>query len=139
MLRFDLSACYHLRIFEIRFELSPYVFRDLVLWLATIVNTINSPVFSRFVLVVDIARFQQLFRKIDGRTAWEPTDQALLRLSQRTGMKLVVRARVLHVGFCRWVVDAFPLMASAGALEFESNDPPSCTRCSGQTGARHYT
>ena len=129
MLRFDLSACSHLRIFELRFELSPYVFHDLVSWLASVISTVTSPTFSRFILVANSADFNPLFRRISGRSAWEPADQALLLLSQRTGMKMIVRGRILHDTFCNAMRDSFPLMVSAGAFEFEFNDSLPCTHC----------
>lgn len=129
VLRFDLSACSQLRTFELRLQLSSYVFRDLVFWLASVINTITSPVFSRFVLVTNSVNFRSLFRRIDGKSAWDLADQALLRLSQRTGMKMIVRRKVLHDNFCSSLKDAFPLMVSAGAFEFEPNDLPPCTHC----------
>ena len=58
-----------------------------------------------------------------------PADQALLRLSQRAGMKMVVKRRVLSEPFREVVEGAFPLMVSAGALEFETNHSPLCPRC----------
>jgi len=131
VLRFDLSACSHLRIFELRLQLSSYVFRDLVFWLASVISTITSPVFSRFVLVTNSVNFRSLFRRIDGKSAWDLADQALLRLSQKTGMKMIVRRKVLHDDFCSSLKDAFPLMVSAGAFEFEPNDLPPCTHCPG--------
>lgn len=131
VLRFDLSDCFHLRVFEFRFEFSTYIFHDLVLWFASVIDTITSPVFSRFILVADSANFNQLFRKIDayGKSGWEFADQALLRLSQRTGMKMVVKRRVLHETFRNVMRGTFPLMVSAGAFEFEYNDSPSCIDC----------
>lgn len=129
MLRFDLSACSHLQIFELRLERITYFFRDLVLWLASVVNTITSPVFSRFVLVADSGNPHPLFRKFDERSAWDPADQAFLCLSQRVEMKMVVKRRVLSEPFRDVMEGAFPLMASAGLLEFETNDSPLCSRC----------
>jgi len=130
MLSFNLSTCSHLRIFEFCLEISSYVFRDLGLWLASVIGTITSPVFSGFVLVANRTDFHQLFRRIDGKSAWELADQALLRLSQQTGMNMVVRGRVLHVTFRNVTVeDAFPLMVSAGAFEFEPNNSPLCAHC----------
>ena len=65
----------------------------------------------------------------DEKNQWDPADQALLRLSQRAGMKMVVKPRVLSVPFRHEVEGAFPLMVSAGVLEFETNSSPLCTRC----------
>lgn len=130
VLRFDLSACSRLQIFELRLQLSSYAFRDLVFWLASVINTITSPVFSKFVLVANIANYQSLFRRrVDGKSAWDVADQALLRLSQRTGMKMIVRRKVLHDVFCNALRNAFPLMVSAGAFEFEANDLLPCSHC----------
>ena len=98
-------------------------------WLASVVDTITSPVFSRFVLVADSGNPLPLFRKFDEKNAWDPADQALLRLSQRAGMKMVVKRRVLSEPFREVVEGAFPLMVSAGALEFETNHSPLCPRC----------
>ena len=92
-----------------------------MLWLASVIRTITSPVFSRFILVVDSANFHPLFREINGKSAWEPADQALSDLSRRTGMKMVVKGWVLREGFCNVMGESFPLMVSAGAFECEPN------------------
>ena len=126
MLRFDLSTCSHLRIFELRLECLSYAFRDPVSWLASIIGTITSPVFSRFVLEANSAKVHQIFRRIDGENVWELVDQALLRLSQQTGAKMIARGRVLHGPFCNVMEAAFPLMVSAGAFEFEPNNSSPC-------------
>ncbi|KAF9650496.1 hypothetical protein BDM02DRAFT_3185338 [Thelephora ganbajun] len=121
LLRFDLSACSHLRIFELRAEFTIHVFRDFVLWLISVINTITSPLFSRFVFVDDNPSSQcPFFRRADGDSVWRPLDQALLRLSQRTGMKMIGRRKVSHAAFCNSIEEAFPLMVSVGALELES-------------------
>ena len=66
-----------------------------------------------------------LFQGIE-RAKWEPVDYALSCLSQRTGMKMVVKGKVLHLCI---VVNAFPLMASVGAFEVESDGSRLCIRC----------
>ena len=129
MLKFDLSACSLLRVFELRFERFTYVFRDLVLWLASVANTITTPVFSRFVLVANSGNPLLLFQNFDDKNVWDPADQALLRLSQRTGMKMVVKRRFINEPFRNVMEGAFPLMVSAGVFEFETNDMPLCSRC----------
>ena len=100
-----------------------------MLWLASVVDTITSPIFSRFVLVTDSGNPNPLFRKFDEKSQWDPADQALLRLSQRVGMKMVVKRWALSDSFRDVVEGAFPLMVSAGVLEFETNRSPLCTRC----------
>jgi len=87
--------------------------------------TIASPGFHKFVLVVEDARCPGLFERADGRDALRLVDQALWNLSQRTGMKMTVREISLGASFCNEMEKAFPLMASAGGLEFKVNDPPS--------------
>ena len=121
MLRFDLSACSHLRVFELRLDFSSYAFRDLMLWLASIVSTVTSPVFSRFVFVANRAVPHLICRKAGWKNGWEPADQALLRLSQRTGMKVIVKGSALREPFCDVMRAAFPLMVTAEAFEFEPN------------------
>lgn len=79
--------------------------------------------------MVGRANFHPLFQKIDGKSAWEAADQALLRLSQRTGMKMIVKGRVLHDTFRNVMENAFPLMVSAGVFELEPNGPPLRIRC----------
>ena len=100
-----------------------------MLWLASVADTITSHVFSRFVLMADSANPLPIFRKLDWDNTWDPADQALLRLSQRTGMKMVVKRRVLNEPFRDVTKNAFPLTVSAGVLEFEINDSPLCRRC----------
>jgi len=100
-----------------------------VLWLASVVDTITSPVFSRFVLVVDGECPYPPSWKFNEKSQWDSTDQALLRLSQRAGVKMVVKRGVLNDPFRDVVEGAFPLMVSAGVLEFETNSSPLCTRC----------
>ena len=63
----------------------------------------------------------QNLRKLDGGGIWEPVDRALLHLSQRTGMKMVIKKRILYEIFCNVMRSAFPLLVSAGALEFETH------------------
>ena len=128
MPRFDLSACSHLRIFELRLGFSPCHFRDLASWLAAIIGTITSPVLSRFILTVDITNYERLFRTTGGENAWEAVDESLLRLSQRTEMKMVVRRTAPYVTFRDVMEGAFPLMVSAGAIEFEFDHFSSSTR-----------
>jgi len=123
---FDLSACSQLRVFEIRIDFTPFNFYGLMMWLALTIHTIASPGFHKFVLVVEDARCPGLFERADGRDALRLVDQALWNLSQRTGMKMTVREISLGVSFCNEMEKAFPLMASAGGLEFKVNDPPSC-------------
>jgi hypothetical protein len=76
---------------------------------------------SRFVLVANRMGLHPLSRKVGWRDGWEPADQALLRLSQRTGMKVIVRGGTLRETFCDVMRAAFPLMVTAGAFEFEPN------------------
>ena len=84
-----------------------------MVWLAWVINTITSPVFSRFVLAVDRMRFHF------GEGGWGLVDQALLRLSQQTGMKMIVRGRSMHVTSREAIKESFPLMVLAGAFEIE--------------------
>jgi len=79
--------------------------------------------------VADSGNPQPLFRKFDEKSPWDPVDQALLRLSQRAEMKMVVKRRVLSEPFRDVVEGAFPLMVSAGALEFETNGLSLCPSC----------
>ena len=99
------------------------------MWLASVIDTITSPVFSRLVLVPNSAHLYPLFRKYDGRDTWKPVDQALLRLSQRTEAKMIVKGGTLHEAFRDTMENAFPLMVAAEAFEFELDDAPFCTRC----------
>lgn len=80
-------------------------------------------------MVADNGNPLPLFRKFDEKNAWDPADQALLRLSQRAEMKMVVKRRALNEPFRDMVEGAFPLMASAGVLEFDTNSSPLCSRC----------
>lgn len=129
MLKFDLSACSALRTFELHLELQFHVFSDFVLWLASVISTITSPAFTRFVFVVDSTNFHPLFRRIGGKSAWELVDRALLSLSQQTGMKMVVKGRSLHDPLREAVSDSFPFMASAAMIEFEPDDSLLPTYC----------
>ena len=99
------------------------------MWLASVIDTITSLVFSRLVLVPNSAHLYPLFRKYDGRDTWKPVDRALLRLSQRTEAKVIVKGRTLHEAFRTKMENAFPLTISAEALEFELNDSLPCTCC----------
>ena len=84
-----------------------------MLWLESVINTITSPVFSRFVLRVDRTKFDF------GGDAWGIVDRALLRLSQQTGMKMIMRERSLYAASREAIMETFPLMVSAGAFEIE--------------------
>ena len=130
MIRLDSSTYSHLQILEFHLQLSYCVFRDLAFRLASVISTITSPVFSVFVLLANSVNFQSLFRRIDEKSAWDLTDQvdqALLRLSQQTGMKTAVRRRVIHDAFFDALKGAFSLMVSAGTSKFEPSDLPPCT------------
>lgn len=126
MLEFDFSACSHLQTIEIRIEFPLFNFHELMGWFASTLSTITSPEFHRFVLVIEDAHYRKVFGNTDVQSAPNLVDQTLLSLSQRTGMKLVVKGRTLHSGFRDVMEKAFPLMASAGVLEFEPNDSPPC-------------
>lgn len=89
------------------------------LWLARVIETIASPVFSKFILVIDTADLGVLFQMTNGRDAWKPADKSLLRLLQRTGMEMIVRGNALDDSLCESIEDVFPLVVSAGVLEFE--------------------
>ena len=97
--------------------------------MASVIDTITSPVFSRFVLVPNSTQVYPLFRKYDVRDTWKPVDQALLRLSQRTEAKVIVKGRTLHEAFRTKMENAFPLIMSAEVLEFELDDSLPCTCC----------
>ena len=85
-----------------------------MLWLESVINTITSPVFSRFVLRVDRTKFDF------GGDAWGIVDRALLCLSQQTGgMKMIMRERSLYATSREAIMETFPLMVSAGAFEIE--------------------
>lgn len=96
------------------------------MWLASTTGTIASPEFHRFVLVVEDAHCPKLFGRHHEQSALKLVDHTLWSLSQRTGMKMIVRERVLRGSFRKEVEQAFPLMVSAGAFEFELDDPPPC-------------
>lgn len=100
-----------------------------MLWLASVISTIASPTFGSFVLVVESTNFHPLFRRIDGKNAWELVDRALLSLSQQTGMKMIVKGRALHYTFRKAIEDSFPFMMSAGMIEFEPHDTLLHTHC----------
>lgn len=123
---FDLSACSQLRAIEIHIEFSPFNFHGFTTWLASTAGTITSPRFHRFILVIEDAHCPKLFGRADGREALKLVDQALWHLSQRNGMKMIVKERVLRGSFRNEIEKAFPLMVSAGAFEFEFNDPQPC-------------
>ena len=82
-------------------------------WLASVINTITSPVFSKFVLAVDRMKFYF------GESGWGLADQALLRLSQQTGMKMIVRGWSIHGTSREAIKESFPLMVLTGAFEIE--------------------
>jgi len=84
--------------------------------LASVINTITSPAFFRFVLTVDRTRFHF------GTNGWGLADRALSRLSQQTGMKMIVRGKTLRGTSCEVVENSFPLMVSAGAFKIELDD-----------------
>jgi hypothetical protein len=92
--------------------------------LASIVRTITSPVFCKFVLAFEDTHLHEIFEGPKGKRASRPVDKNLLSLSQRTGMKMIVGGRVLDAGFRDVMGRAFPLMVSAGSFEFELNDSP---------------
>jgi hypothetical protein len=95
-----------------------------MIWLASAAGSITSPVFHKFVLVVDDAHCPGLFGRVDERGALMILEQTLWSLSQRTGMKMTVKERHLPASFRDEVEKAFPIMLSAGMLEFELTDPP---------------
>lgn len=111
-------------MFEIRIEFTPFNFHELMMWLAATTGTITSPGFHSFVLVVDDAHCPSLFGRADELEASRLVDQTLWNLSQRTGMKMIVRQRTLWVNFRNEMVKAFPLMSSAGVIKFKLDDPP---------------
>lgn len=93
-------------------------------WLTSTLSTITSPEFHRFVLVVDFEYHRVAFGSPNGQSASKLVDQAWFSLSQRTGMKLIVKGKgwALHSDFREVMEKAFPIMASAEMLEFEPND-----------------
>ena len=98
-----------------------------MIWLASAIGTITSPVFSRFVLMISSVNF----RRIDRKSAWDLADQASSLVTPPTTNRenVVVRRRALRDSFCDTLGDPFPLMVSTGAVEFEPNGLLSCAHC----------
>ena len=95
-----------------------FTFHGLAGWFKSALSTITFPEFHRFVLVVNVY-YRIVFGNRSRQSASNPVDRTLLSLS---GMKLIVKGWILHSDFRDVMEKTFPMMASAGMLEFEPND-----------------
>lgn len=101
-----------------------YNFHEFTMWLLLTIGTITSPEFHSFILAVQDAHCPKLFGERHPQSALSLVDLTLWNLSQLTGMRMIVRERILHASFREEVEQTFPLMVSVGALEFELDSPP---------------
>lgn len=119
-LKLDLGTCRKLRVFEVRVETSPHTFVSLVNWLAGVLSTITSPVFSRFILSLDETTLEPHISQINDATTL-PLDQRVSWLSYRSGMRFIIKGH-LSLVWRQLLQLHFPSSTRVCAIRFDLAD-----------------
>lgn len=123
-LEFNFNACPNLRVFEARIENPSYTLDDLMSWLAVVISTIKSPVFSKLILSLDQTTFEPHAHLL------EPAKTTHLDqwVSYRSGTQLIIKGD-LPLVWREILVLCFPCSTTVSAIRFDFPDPSGAPRC----------
>ena len=96
-------------------------------WLAKILSTITSPVFSEFVLSLHETILEQHVRHITPVTT-DALDRWVSWVALRSGMRFIIKGD-LPLIWRQVLVYCFPSSTSVGAIRFDFPDPDTAPRC----------
>ena len=126
-LELNLEACPKLRVFEARIETSEYAFGNLINWLANVLGTVTSPVFSKFILSLHQTMLEQHVFQITPTTAG-PLDRWVFHVAIQSGTRFIIKGD-LPLVWRQVMVHCFPFSTSVGAIRFDFPDPDTAPRC----------
>ena len=124
-LELDLEACPQLRVFEARIETSDYAFENLMNWLAKVLSTVTSPVFSRFILSLHETMLEHHALYITPVTT-DALDRWVSRVASQSGMRFIIKGD-LPLIWRQVLVYCFPSCTSV--IRFDFPDPDTVPRC----------
>jgi len=126
-LELNLEACPKLRVFEARIETSEYAFGNLINWLADVLSTVTSPVFSKFILSLHETMLEQHVLQITPVTA-DALDRWVSRVAPQSGVRFIIKGDLPEV-WRQVLVYCFPSSTGVGAIRFDFADPDTVPRC----------
>lgn len=130
-LELNLGACPKLRVFEARIETSSYAFENLMSWLARVLSTVTSPVFSRLILSLAETTLEPHALQVTRETTGiQVLDQRVSWLSSRSRLRFIIKSDLPPL-WRQLLEHWFPCSTGAGAIRFvyaDSGTVPQCGR-----------
>lgn len=123
---FDFKTCFNLRVFEARVDGPSCTLDGLLFWLAKILSTIKSPVFSKLILSLDKAILEPHVQLLPERI--NLLDQWTSLLYFQSGTLLVIKGD-LPLAWRQLLLLCLPYSATVNAVRFDFPDPSGIPRC----------
>ena len=96
-------------------------------WLAKVLSTVTSPVFSKFILSLDNTTLESHAFQVN-RATTDVLDRWVSWLSPRSGMRFIIKGN-LPLVWRQVLVYCFPSAMEVGAVRFDFADPGTVPQC----------
>ena len=130
-LEFDFKACSNLCILEVRIDNLSLTLDNLLVWLVEVLSTIDSSVFSKFILSLDQTVLAPHVHLLEPAKT-ELLDRRMSLLSRRSGAHFIIKGD-LPLSWRQLLMLCFPSCENTSTVRFDFKDPNAPPHSCGQT------